>query len=299
MSASPHTPQTPLAMDSAQRGGGPYIWRFSLYHRITHGVVVVSFFILVITGLPLHFSEAFWAAPLMALLGGVEIAGLLHRFGAVLTLGYFAAHLGFLVRKLARAPDPMKLLWGPDSLVPQPHDVVDFWNQIRWYFGRGPRPRFGRWSYMEKFDYFAVFWGVAVIGGSGLLLWFPVFFAQFIPGWVFNVATIIHADEALLASGFIFTIHFFHVHFRPEKFPLDAVMFTGRATKAYMEEEHPGIMDNVRRLESLPPSLEQVTDTPAPPPGRTESLIAAGLGFAAVAVGLILVGMILWAVILS
>ena len=75
MSAPPHTP-APLAMDSAQRGEGPYIWRFSLYHRITHGVVVVSFFLLVITGLPLHFSEAFWAAPLMVLLGGVEMAGL-------------------------------------------------------------------------------------------------------------------------------------------------------------------------------------------------------------------------------
>mgnify|MGYP001594020212 CR=1 FL=1 len=291
--------KAPLALDSAQRGEGPYIWRFSLYHRITHGTVIVSFFLLVITGLPLRFSEAFWAGPLMSLLGGVEMAGLLHRFGAVLTFGYFGAHLAFLVRKLARAPDPMKLLWGRDSLVPQPRDVVDFWNQTRWYFGQGPRPQFTRWSYMEKFDYFAVFWGVAIIGGSGLMLWFPEFFARFVPGWVFNVATIIHGDEALLAAGFIFTIHFFHVHFRPEKFPLDAVMFTGRATKAYMEEEHPLAMDQIRLHESEPPSFDQITDTPAPPPGRTASLVAAGLGFLAVAVGMALTGMILWAVILS
>lgn len=294
----PSPKEAPLALDSAQRGEGPYIWRFSLYHRLTHGTVVVSFFLLVITGLPLRFSEAFWAAPLMAMLGGVEMAGLLHRFGAILTFGYFAAHIGFLVRKLAQAPDPMKLLWGPDSLTPQPRDLVDFWNQVRWYFGKGPRPRFARWSYMEKFDYFAVFWGVGVIGGSGLMLWFPEFFARFVPGWVFNVATIIHADEALLASGFIFTIHFFHVHFRPEKFPLDAVMFTGRATKAYMEEEHPLILENIEAHEHEEPSVAQVTDRPAPPPGRTASLIAAGLGFLAVAVGLSLTGLILWAVIL-
>ena len=176
--------------------------------------------------------------------------------------------------------------------------MVDFWNQIRWYFGLAPRPRFGRWSYMEKFDYFAVFWGVAIIGGSGLLLWFPEFFARFLPGWAFNVATIVHADEALLASGFIFTIHFFHVHFRPEKFPLDAVMFTGRATTEYMEEEHPLVADRIAALADRPPSLEQIPDAPAPPPSRAASLWAAGLGFLALAVGLALTGMILWAVIL-
>jgi hypothetical protein len=152
---------------------------------------------------------------------------------------------------------------------------------------------------MEKFDYFAVFWGVAIIGGSGLMLWFPEFFARFVPGWLFNVATVVHADEALLAAGFIFTIHFFHVHFRPEKFPLDGVMFTGRATREYMEEEHPLVMDQVRLYASEPPSDEQKPDTPAPPPSRTASLVAATLGFMAVAVGLALTGMILWAVILS
>jgi len=291
-------PEVPLHLDSAQRGEGPFVWRFTLYHRVTHAAVILSFFLLVITGLPLRFSEAFWAGPLMGLLGGVGMAGLLHRIGAVITFGYFGAHLFYLVRKVSRAPDPMKMFWGPDSLVPQPRDVVDFWNQVRWYFGRGPRPRFARYSYMEKFDYFAVFWGVAIIGGSGLMLWFPEFFARFVPGWAFNVATIVHADEALLASGFIFTIHFFHVHFRPEKFPLDAVMFTGRATRAYMEEEHPEILDQIDRRAGSAPSMEQITDTPAPPPSRRASLVAAALGFLAVAVGMALTGMILWAVIL-
>jgi cytochrome b subunit of formate dehydrogenase len=293
------SPEAPLHLDSAQRGDGPFVWRFSAFHRWTHATVIVSFFLLVITGLPLRFSGSFWAGPLMGILGGVEMAGLLHRIGAVMTFAYFGAHLSYLVTKLVRAPDPMKLLWGPDSLVPQPRDVVDFWNQTRWYFGSGPRPRFARYSYMEKFDYFAVFWGVAIIGGSGLLLWFPEFFARFLPGWVFNVATIVHADEALLASGFIFTIHFFHVHFRPEKFPLDAVMFTGRATRAYMEEEHPLILDDIAVHASEPPSTEQRPDRPAPPPSRAQSVLAAALGFLALGVGLALIGMILWAVILS
>ena len=96
------------------------------------------------------------------------------------------------------------------------------------------------------------------------------------------MATIVHADEALLASGFIFTIHFFHVHFRPEKFPLDAVMFTGRATRAYMEEEHPVILDQIDGHRASAPSMDQITDTPAPPPSRRASLVAAALGFLAV-----------------
>jgi cytochrome b subunit of formate dehydrogenase len=290
--------ESPLHLDSAQRGEGHFVWRFPAFHRWTHAIVIVSFFLLVITGLPLRFSQAFWAPALMGLLGGVEMAGLLHRIGAVMTFGYFGAHVAYLVNKVARAPDPMKMLWGVDTLVPQPRDVVDFWNQIKWYFGRGPRPQFARYSYMEKFDYFAVFWGVAIIGGSGLLLWFPEFFARFMPGWVFNVATIVHADEALLASGFIFTIHFFHVHFRPEKFPLDAVMFTGRATREDMEEEHPLVLDGGDIHASEAPSLEQKPDTPAPAPSRAASLAAAALGFLALAVGMALTGMILWAVIL-
>jgi len=288
-----------LQLDSAQRGNGPFVWRFSLFHRLTHATVIVSFFLLVLTGLPLRFSGSFWAAPLMRILGGVEMAGLLHRVGAVLTFAYFSSHLIYLVRLLARAPDPMKHLWGADSMTPHPNDVLDFIQQIRWYFELGERPRFGRFSSMEKFDYFAVFWGMFIIGGSGLLLWFPVFFARFLPGWFFNVATIVHADEALLAAGFIFTIHFFHVHFRPEKFPLDAVMFTGRATRGYMLEEHPVIADAIDAHAHEAPTSTQQPDTPAPAPTRIASLWAAGLGFLALAVGIALTGMILWAVLLS
>ena len=178
-------------------------------------------------------------------------------------------------------------------MVPQPRDVRDFVAQFRWFLGLGPRPRFGRYSYMEKFDYFAVFWGVAIIGGSGLLLWFPEFFAGFLPGWVFNVAMVVHGEEALLATGFIFTIHFFNVHFRPDKFPLDAVMFHGRATADYMAEEHPEIAD---RLDDGEPAGRAVPDRRAPAPGMGSSLASAVFGFAALGLGILCVGLILWGV---
>ena len=106
-------------------------------------------------------------------------------------------------------------------------DLKDFWATIKWFTGLGSKPDYGRWTYWEKFDYFAVFWGVFIIGSTGLILWFPEFFTKLFPGWFINVATIIHSDEALLAIGFIFTIHFFNTHLRPESFPMDKVIFTG------------------------------------------------------------------------
>ena len=116
---------------------------------------------------------------------------------------------------------------------------------MRWFAGRGPRPLYGRWTYWEKFDYFAVFWGVAIIGSTGLCLWFPEFFTRFLPGWSINVATIIHSDEALLATGFIFTIHFFNTHFRPEKFPIDTVVFTGRMTLEELKHDKPKLYESL------------------------------------------------------
>jgi cytochrome b subunit of formate dehydrogenase len=108
---------------------------------------------------------------------------------------------------------------------------------MKWFAGKGPRPQYGRWTYWEKFDYLAVFWGVPVIGLSGLILWFPEISSLFFPGWLVNVAAIIHSDEALLATGFIFTVHFFNTHLRPEAFPMDPVIFTGVVPEEECHEE--------------------------------------------------------------
>ena len=128
-------------------------------------------------------------------------------------------------------------LFGPDSLCPNLRDIRDVSGMVRWFLFRGPKPTFERWTYWEKFDFLAVFWGMFAIGGSGLMLWFPEFFGYFLPGWAFNVATIVHSDEALLATGFIFTVHFFNTHGRPEKFPMDFVIFNGQMSKEEFIEE--------------------------------------------------------------
>ena len=223
-----------------------YIKRFNTGQRMTHLFVIISFLLLALTGMMLKFAGMPWASWLADLSGGVHTAGNIHRFAAVITFGYFIFHVVSLIRLKIKRKIPIgRFIFGKNSLMFNKQDLKDFWATMKWFFGRGPRPEYGRWTYWEKFDYFAVFWGVAVIGFSGLILWFPEFFTQVFPGWLINVAMIIHSDEALLAVGFIFTIHFFNTHLRPDAFPMDTVIFTG--TVPYEEFKH----DRPREFEEL------------------------------------------------
>jgi cytochrome b subunit of formate dehydrogenase len=203
--------------------------RFTRLNRALHIVMIVSFLSLALTGLTLKFSYTGWARVVSRLLGGFETAGYIHRVGGVLMIGTFLTHLFDLFRRKRREYGSWRaLLFGPNTMLFTKRDLQEFLGSLKWFLGRGTRPRYGRWTYWEKFDYFAVFWGIAVIGSTGLMLWFPVLFTHVVPGWFLNVATIVHSDEALLATGFIFTVHFFNTHLRPEKFPMDIVIFTGR-----------------------------------------------------------------------
>ena len=203
--------------------------RFTRLNRTLHIFMIVSFISLALTGMSLKFSYTGWAVFLSHFFGGFESAGYIHRFAAVIMVSVFVIHLVDIVRMRKRELLTWKeLIFGENSLLFNKKDLKDFIASIKWFIGKGERPEYGRWTYWEKFDYFAVFWGIFVIGSTGLMLWFPEFFTQLVPGWVINVATIIHSDEALLATGFIFTIHFFNTHLRPEKFPMDIVIFTGR-----------------------------------------------------------------------
>jgi len=226
--------------------------RFRRVHILLHLIVIVSFLGLSLTGLPLKFSDMPWARAMMSFYGGVHYAGLIHRACAILTFYYFLAVLimsfDYLFVRRGVPGNWLQRLFGPDSLMPNLKDVRDVSGMVRWFFFRGAKPRFERWTYWEKFDFLAVFWGMFAIGGSGLMLWFPEFFGRLLPGWILNVATIVHSDEALLATGFIFTVHFFNTHGRPEKFPMDFVIFNGQISKGEFLEERPEQWERYQRL---------------------------------------------------
>lgn len=214
-----------------------YFRRFSLGWRIAHGLLAIAVMVLVLTGTAVLFAEQPWAQYVMNLLGGPQIAAIIHRVAAVTFITIFFGHLLVVSFNILRAGKRFQWL-GPTSMVPTMQDIRDIGAMFKWFLGLAPRPQFDRWSYWEKFDYWAPFWGMLVIGLSGLMLWFPTVTASILPGWVFNIATIVHAEEAILAAVFLFTVHYFNVHFRPEKWPMDIVMATGAVPLDEFKHEH-------------------------------------------------------------
>ena len=231
--------------------------RFTRLERTLHALLIVSFIALALTGMTLKFSYTSWAALISRGFGGFETAGFIHRSAAILMFSVFVVHLIDLNRKRREVfgGSWRTLLLGPDTMLFTRRDAREFVASLRWFVGLGPRPRYGRWTYWEKFDYFAVFWGIFVIGSTGLFLWFPELFTRVLPGSFINVAAIIHSDEALLATGFIFTVHFFNTHLRPEKFPMDTVIFTGRMPVAEFKRDKPAEYDELVAAGALADSL--------------------------------------------
>jgi cytochrome b subunit of formate dehydrogenase len=264
-----------------------HVLRFDRVDRTLHGFLMLSFLGLAFTGMPVLFSTTPWAGRVARLLGGYTVIHRMHRAFATIMIVVFIVHVGRLLRRVVARKD-YSIFWGPTSMVPQPKDLADMVQHVRWFVGLGPRPAFDRYTYWEKFDYWAVFWGMAIIGGSGLLLWFPVAFARVMPGWAFNIALLVHGEEALLAVGFIFTIHFFNSHLRPEKFPMDMVIFTGRVPEHEWRDERPA---EYARLAGDAPDA-------GPPSGRAW-IVGRVIGSAAVAAGLVLVALIAFALITS
>ena len=263
---------------------GKHVRRFSPIWRLAHLTFALSLMVLTLTGIPLFYPSAPWAVPLMTGLGGPYIAGIIHRTSAVIFAGVFFWHLFYVAFRLAKNWSSFKV-FGPESLVPNLQDGKDMIAMFKWFFGMGPRPKFDRWTYWEKFDYWAPFWGVTIIGVSGLIMWLPNVFGAFLPGWVFNVAAIFHAEEAFLAVVFLFTVHFFNNHFRPDKFPVEVVMFTG--TFSIEEFKHDHALEYERLVKSG--ELEKcLVDAPSP----AKLTAAKAFGFLLIACGLTLLTLV-------
>jgi cytochrome b subunit of formate dehydrogenase len=266
--------------DEELKPGGKQFQRFGPLWRLAHLAFAISVMTLVLTGMTVFFAETTAAKVVVAIVGSPKAAAFAHRVAATVMLGIFFIHLVFVAARIARNIRTWDW-FGPVSLVPNWQDLKDAIAMFKWFFAMGPRPMFDKWTYWEKFDYWAVFWGMAIIGGSGMMLAFPAATASVLPGWLFNVATIIHGEEAILAAVFLFTVHFFNNHFRPDKFPLDTVMFTGAVPLEEFRREH---ALEYKRLVDSGELAKHLVDAPSQPMTLGSKI----LGFSLIAFGLML-----------
>ena len=232
--------------------------RFGWNFRTQHMILLVSCLILIITGLPLKFHEARISQLFFDLIGGVQMSTLIHRIGAVGLIAVGAYHLLFLVAFREGRRD----FWG---LLPRPKDGMDLLQMLRYFLGRtDEKPRFGRFSYVEKFDYWAVYWGMVIMIGSGLILWFLETSLQYLPKFAADIAREAHSDEGLLATLAIIIWHFYNVHLNPENFPMNWTMFTGKISEEEMRRHHPLEYEEQMAAQTIHPARPRGVQTLGP-----------------------------------
>ena len=274
----------PVHVKPEKPDSGVHFQRFTWYWRLNHWALALSVMTLTLTGMAVMYPDTEWAVKVIEVVGGSTVFGVIHRIAGVIFLASVFGH-GIVV--LRRVLKNKNFDWfGPDSLLPRWKDWDDMKAMFRWFFGKGKQPELDRWTYWEKFDYWAVYWGAFVIGLSGVVLWASPTLLKFMPGWTFNVAVIAHGVEAFLAVATLFVVHFFNNHFRPEKFPLDTVMFTGSWDLEEFKHERPLEYARLKESGELEKHLVK-------PPSRRANIVFHIIGFSLLATGLILLAMVI------
>lgn len=217
-------------------GGKGEFRRFNLYRIIEHQAGALVFFVLATTGLAQKFHQSSLSEWLILTLGGIDNVRLLHRytglcFSVLLVQHIAVAIYGLLVKK-----------WEPSIMINR-KDFSDAIENLRYYLGMSQRPaRCARYDYKQKFEYWGVVVGGALMVGTGLVLWFPsqIFgLLPILPGQIIPAAKVAHTNEAMLAFLVIVIWHIYNSIFSPEVFPLDTAIFTGKISRKRMIHEHP------------------------------------------------------------
>ncbi len=204
--------------------------RFGRNFRSQHMLMFLSVILLIITGIPLKFpSFGISKFIILNIFGGIQNSTLVHRIAAVGLIIVGAWHLGYIIVSRIGRRDFF-------LMIPRLQDAKDGFQTIMFFLGRrASGPKFGRFSFIEKFDYWAVYWGMVIMIGSGLILWFKENF----PKEIFDIAREAHSDEGLLATLAIIVWHFYNVHFNPDVFPMSWVWWHGKLSESQMKHHHP------------------------------------------------------------
>lgn len=251
---------TQLAEKKAAREGG--ILRFTGAQRLQHVFLVVVFLVLCLTGFPMKFPNAPWAPVLYDLFGGIHVAPIIHRVAGVSLLTGFAVHVLLIFRKVRRSLK-REGKRGPRAWIgavlalpmfPRPRDLRDLVVTVKYVFFLSPRrPRYDHFAWKEKLEYLGLFWGIPLLGVTGILLWAENWSSHALPGWALNVAYLAHTYESLLAVAHITLVHIPGVLGRPGLSPLSGMVLNGRISPRVLAEEHGGELASLRAEAEVAP----------------------------------------------
>ncbi len=234
-----------------EKDGKKYFFRFNIGERVQHIILALSVIVLVLTGMPLKFHDSRWLGWVYQVFGGISGAPIVHKTAGTILLLLFFYHIYSLIvtiyknsfvplrKKGELGVGSFLLMLANQPLIPNKKDLFDIIDLLKYlFFITNRRPDGARFTWKEKFDYWAPFWGVVIIGLSGLIMWQKEIASYFISGWVINFCLIAHSDEALLAALFLCIWHWYNVHFSVAVFPMGNVFITGYLTEELMVEEH-------------------------------------------------------------
>jgi len=245
--------------------------RYSIHIVIQHFLVSTTFLVLAATGLPLHFSDVFWAPYVIALFGGADTARFVHRIAAYIMMLTAAYHIVTIVagtiRKILKNEFDYKR-----TQIPIPKDLFDLLHDVKYFLGLEPfRPKMEKFSYKQKLHYLAIMWGTTVLAVAGMALLFPDIIAEIFPEIIAKVrsqapasggfpalfqdlARLMHADEAVMALIVLAFWHLANVHIVPGRFPFQWTFLTGRITREHQIEEH--FLEYINNLKEIPEERE-------------------------------------------
>jgi cytochrome b subunit of formate dehydrogenase len=224
-------------------GRGLYL-RMTLSERLQHGTLAISFVLLVITGFMLRYPEAWWVVWLRELSDqAFDLRSLTHRIAAVIMIAASVYHIVY-VTATRRGKELIK------DLMPNRQDGLDAIAVLKYNLGLSKqKPRFGRFSYIEKSEYWALVWGTIVMATTGFIMWFDNTFIGLFTKLGYDIARTIHFYEAWLATLAIIVWHFYYVIFNPDVYPMNLAWLTGYLTEEEMVEEHPLELEQIKHKE--------------------------------------------------